>query len=302
MTEGPGGVAALLAADRERLLGRLESAARRMRRRSDAEASHDVRVATRRLDALLDVWRALLPAKRRRRARRALRALRRALGPAREMRVGSELLRDRLPRVPAAARAAIGVVIERWERSLIGLEKDAAASAAPRAVRRIRRRIERAFPDLPGGPVADIRLAATGRARVLERRRRAVAGVRRAGEEPADERLHAARVAIKRWRYAIERVEAADPGPADPVREALVDFQTRLGRVQDLAVLRNEIRAIGARLDEAGIPEGAAAFRPLLEELEREREQAVEEFLHAVAAADLGEAPVVPIRPTSASG
>ena len=301
MNGAPGGVAALLAADRGRLLSRLEAAARRMRHRTDHGASHDVRVATRRLDALLDVWRALLPVKRRRRARRALRALRRALGRARELRVDIDLLRDRLPRTPPAARAAIGVVIERWERSLTGVEKDAASSCRPRAVREIRRRIDRAFPHLPDEPVTGMQLAATGRARVLERRRRAVTGVRRAGEHQSDERLHAARVAIKRWRYAIERIEVADPGPADPVRETLADFQSRLGRIQDLAVLRNEIRAIAARLERAGIADGAAAFMPLIEDLEGERAQCVEDFMRAVAAADLGDAPVLPIRPASGS-
>jgi hypothetical protein len=85
------------------------------------------------------------------------------------------------------------------------------------------------------------------------------------------------------------------------VRGTLADFQSRLGRVQDLAVLRNEIRAIAARLERAGIADGAAAFMPLIEDLEGERAQCVEDFMHAVAAADLGDAPVLPIRPASGS-
>jgi CHAD domain-containing protein len=298
------GVAARLAADRERLLSRLATAARRMQRRRDAEASHDVRVTTRRLDALLDVWRGLLKPSRRRKARRALRKLRRALGPARERRVGIDLLRERSPGMAPATRAALGIVIDRWERDLDTAEQDGASRCRRGAVARVCRTIERAFPDLPAGPVADVRLAGAGRSRVAKRQRRAVRGALGAGEQATGARLHAARVAIKRWRYAIERIEAADPGASDPIRDTLIGLQASLGRVQDLAVLRRAVLSTLAHPDDGGIPDGAAALRPLIEDLEREREASVAEFLRRVAAANLGRRQVLPIRPDrgSASG
>lgn len=289
-----GGVAARLAADRERLLERLESAARRMRRGDGLEASHDVRVATRRLDALLDVWRDVLPRGRRRRARRALRDLRRALGPARERRVGIDLLRDRMSAVPPDVRTAIGVVIGRWEHDLDALEKAAGVACRRGQVRRVRRAIERAFPRLPEGPLADVRLGAAGRARAGLRQRRAVRRVRRAGEDPRDGRLHAARVAIKRWRYGLERVCAAGAAPADGIRETLIAMQQTLGRVQDLAVLRDEVRVIRRQFETAGA--AADAFGPVVEDLERERRACVETFGRQVAAAGLS-GTVLPMPP-----
>jgi hypothetical protein len=88
-------------------------------------------------------------------------------------------------------------------------------------------------------------------------------------------------------------VDAADPGAPDPLRPALIAFQEGLGRVQDLAVLRDAIRRVAGRLERAGLADGAAALEPVVGQLEAERTRVVEDFMQAVHAAGLDAAPVL---------
>ncbi len=293
---------ARIGTDVDRLLRKLEDAARRVREAVDAEATHDVRVATRQLDALLDVWRDHLPDGRRRRARRALRGLRRALGPARERRVAIELLRNRLPSLAPGLQAGVGLLIERWERTLEALERDARSACRRRRVRRIRRRIERATTGVVGSPRAAGPLVRDGRTRVSTRERRAIERVKRALHSPADRVLHAARVAVKRWRYAIDRLLAADPQAPAGHRDTLVLLQRALGRVNDLAVLRDDVDPVRKRLEMLGIPHGAEAFGTLHAGLEAERRAAVEDFVRIVRASELADPRVLPLDPPRRSG
>ncbi|HKQ58650.1 MAG TPA: CHAD domain-containing protein, partial [Candidatus Eisenbacteria bacterium] len=62
------------------LVEAFRAAARRVRAGSDAEAIHDLRVATRRLAAALRVWGSLIPREARREALKCMRRLRRRIG------------------------------------------------------------------------------------------------------------------------------------------------------------------------------------------------------------------------------
>ncbi|MGH7732087.1 MAG: CHAD domain-containing protein, partial [Candidatus Eiseniibacteriota bacterium] len=110
------------------------AAARRVRAGSDAEAIHDLRVATRRLWAALRVWRSLLPGPARRTAARRLRRLRRRIGRARELEVHVALLEARLPRCEAASRAAAAEILLRLKGRLARRRRAAARRVSPRRV------------------------------------------------------------------------------------------------------------------------------------------------------------------------
>ena len=282
---------ARLAGDRRRWLERLAVAARRIRRRSDPESVHDVRVATRQLEACLDLWRSSLPRRERRRARRALAALRRDLGPAREVRISLNLLRERLAALPPDARVAAapleGFLQERLER----LEARAARRCTKRKIARVCRRVELAWE----GVVLDVESEASfleaGRTRLAERRRRAQAALREAARGPASEVLHSARVAAKRWRYTLERLAATDGSTELSERPWLMGVQETLGRIQDLAVLHQRAMRLSPRLAPAECEVASEPMRSLLGSFEIEREEFVRKF-YRLAASGPGPPPV----------
>jgi CHAD domain-containing protein len=79
----------------------------------DIERVHDMRVATRRLRAALEVFEPCFPAKRRRKALKRVKALADALGERRDADVAIEFLESFLVEVPAADRSAIEALIDR---------------------------------------------------------------------------------------------------------------------------------------------------------------------------------------------
>lgn len=77
------------------------------------EPLHDMRVATRRLRAALEVFEPCFPAKRHRKTLKRVKALADALGERRDADVEIESLRSFLTEAPAADREAIEALIER---------------------------------------------------------------------------------------------------------------------------------------------------------------------------------------------
>jgi CHAD domain-containing protein len=106
-------------------------------------------------------------------------------------------------------------------------------------------------------------VSAMAAAAELERRStQARIALRPALETGHPELLHAARVAVKKWRYAAEALSTVGllPGDAEPVR-ALRKLQQSLGRIQDASTLTTRL--------EAALPAGPSRAA-LLGELARE--------------------------------
>lgn len=280
-------------ADRRRLTQRLLRAARCARDRSDPEATHDVRVATRQLEALLDVWRSDVRGPLRRRARRGLRRLRRDLGPARELRVFIGLMRGRMEALDAPAQVGVALLLDRWNRRLVRLDTRAARRCSAARIRRLRRRVDRAL-ELVVEPVDASRLERAVE-RLERRRARAVERVRAAVANATDGGLHKARVAIKRWRYVLDRVAAAGHETERSTRDAFVSLQSSLGHIQDLATLRARLRRLRERFEDFGAIEGADALSRLAAILEQERLEAVELFRRRVLATSFSPAAILPL-------
>jgi CHAD domain-containing protein len=77
----------------------------------DIEPLHDMRVATRRLRAAMEVFRPCFPRKRYRRAMKPLKALADALGARRDRDVAIAFLRESLAAAPAADRGRLEILI-----------------------------------------------------------------------------------------------------------------------------------------------------------------------------------------------
>jgi len=270
---------ALPAHELEACLGALSSAARRVRRGQDREAIHDLRVASRRLTATLELWQPLLDARGARRARRRVRRLRRALRPARDGQVARAALLERVAGVEPGTRAVLEALVARLDRQL---RRDTAASrsiAGRRRIRRIRRTVARAIANGVATPVDATALAATARAHVGKRREVSQASIVTAARERTPERWHQARLDIKRWRYAAEcaRLVLGD-GAAEVTAVAILrSAQDALGFVQDLEVQRTLVLRRAARAAAGGRTETTRLLTSLAGAIEREQHAAMDE-------------------------
>ncbi len=109
----------------------------------DIEALHDMRVATRRLRAALEVYAACFPAKRHRRALKRVKGLADALGERRDRDVAIEFLIGFAAEAPAGDAAAIEALIERLRREQRQANEDLAPFLAAKRLKKLRRRLRK---------------------------------------------------------------------------------------------------------------------------------------------------------------
>ena len=264
--------AASRAARVERLLARLVTSARRTRRRSDSEAIHDTRLSTRRLAAGLDIWRDAMRPVTRRRAQRALRRLRRSLGPAREAEVSAALLDARLTALAVEAPTVLPVLLRRLERRASRARRQAAGRCGKAPARRVVRRVARAWRPLGASDPVRLTAVAAAWARLSRRASVARSKLRQGIKSGEPIGLHAARIALKHWRYGLEWMEGWEVGAAAADPDWLRSVQGSLGTLNDLAILQSTLHEItrGAR---AASPRGVAAVRRLIARLDVERRE-----------------------------
>jgi len=231
---------------------------------TDPEELHQMRVATRRMRAILRAARPLLDPEWVRSLRAELGWLGGALGPVRDL----DVLLDHL-------RADAHLLGGADERAFLGLlralEAEHAADRAallaalgePRFVALIERLdAETNAPPLQPGGESLQALAA----REFRRLRKAV---RALGDDPPDADLHAARIAVKRARYAAELAErSVGRAAAAVIRDAKL-LQDVLGDHQDAHVADERIRALVK--PRTSVSQALAAGRVIERQHERRR-------------------------------
>lgn len=109
----------------------------------DIEAVHDMRVATRRLRAALEVFAPCFPAKRHRKALKRVKALADALGERRDPDVSIEFLSSFADEAPEADRAALAALIERLRDEQRQANEDLAPYVSAKRLKKLRRRLAR---------------------------------------------------------------------------------------------------------------------------------------------------------------
>jgi len=210
--------------------------------RGDAGAVHRIRTSSRRLRELLPIVEAALPGRGAARLRRDARRLARALGVARELDVAIETLDS-----PIDGRTWTGAGTASLRRSLI-----AARAAQTRTLRARLRAIDRGtwtarvdhlLGALAASTSRDLWAAALA-ARVEHRATRLDAAVAAVGTLYSAEPLHAVRIATKKLRYVLEIARDLGGAGAGGQIAALKALQDRLGRLHDLHVLGQYVRAL----------------------------------------------------------
>jgi len=238
-----------------RLLDAAAAARDRMAAGDDAEALHDFRVAVRRLRSLLRAHKATLDVSRR--ARRRLRDLADVTSRVRDLEVQLSWLRD--------VRPTLGI---REKRGLTWL-----ASRLQKEERSARRDLEDDLPDLlanaeevvqselaarvtaPGAGKAGLGSAVAALLPDLTSAlRRSLAGIRSMEDQ---DQAHAARIAAKRLRYALEPIGEHLPDAASLATELSL-LQDVLGAMHDAEVLSG---AIAAAVEKAGAAQARRASK-----------------------------------------
>ncbi len=205
----------------------------------DPEELHQMRVATRRMRAILRAARPLLDGEWVRELRAELGWLGGALGPVRDLDVLVEHLRADAGALGGGDERAFLVLVRRLEdERAADREALVAALGAPRYIALIERLDADTKAPPPGRRGRSLRDLA---AREFRRLRKAV---RALGPDPPDDELHAARIAVKRARYAAELAERSVGEAATAVIRAAKVLQDVLGDHQDAAVAEARIRAL----------------------------------------------------------
>ena len=224
---------------------------------ADVENVHQMRVSVRRMRAALKAARPLLDAEWSDALRAELGWLGRSLGPVRDLDVLLPRLRglaaDLTPDEREAAERLLDTLTAEYA---VAREEMLGAMSAPRYTALLERLADAVRLPLPTPSATERRpeLVELVRAEYQSLRR----SVRRAGQNPPDEVLHALRIKGKRLRYTGELAEPALGKPVRRVLEATAGLQEVLGDHQDACVAQQRIRELVADLGEHGA--GPVAF------------------------------------------
>jgi CHAD domain-containing protein len=231
------------------------AAAEAARAASDpVRAVHEFRKSVRRGRSLLRlVWPAVDPAVR----DEVALVLRAELGVVSALRDGDVLLSalaglGEAPRHAEAVRRVRGELARTVRSVRESLDPAATLAASSRALVPLPERLAAGLPASVGTVVLE-----RGLSRAWRRSNRAL---RRAGEDPGDETIHAWRKRVKELRYALELLERPDLGERPPVHRAAAALAEGLGSVTDLIVLRRHVVALAGQWDDAGVLRLAAGI------------------------------------------
>jgi CHAD domain-containing protein len=250
-----GRAAGRILADRSGPLFRLEA---RASSSDDADAVHDMRVASRRMREALGLFAPVYPAKDLRRWQKTVRKVTASLGAVRDADVFIDAFAGLLASSPSGAeRVALAY--------LIGLRQGERKIVRERMGRRISRlglaKSRKDFVRFAGRPrkVVLARAPLTElAARALPERAETAFGFLGAALTPENvESQHAMRIAMKRLRYAMESLACVLGPDFDPLYRAVRGFQDALGELHDADVFAEAVRA--ARADERVLAAGVTA-------------------------------------------
>ncbi|MGB9754563.1 CHAD domain-containing protein [Roseiflexus castenholzii] len=244
----------------ERLLARIDAVAKD----EDPEDVHDARVATRRLRASLQVVEGIFDSDLVRKLRRGLRRVAQSLGVVRDYDVFLESVRAFRDQLPEERRSITEPLIAAIESVRASARERLLVDLESKRFGRFLRQCA-AFLTTPGAGVVDqSETGAPTRVRdfagsAILRRYEQWRAFDAVLDGASDEVRHMARIAGKRLRYTLEFfADALGPG-VDQALDPLMELQELLGNLQDAAVARAHIRALGLS-DDPGAQEYLAAL------------------------------------------
>jgi CHAD domain-containing protein len=253
-----------------RFFGRMLAREEAILKDDDPEDVHEMRVASRRLRAALQVVEMIYDPKQVRRYRRGLRRVAQALADVRDLDVFYEHVVDYQATLPEDSRAGIGPLLAAIEAARAKARAALLEDLKQRHYEKFKRTFA-AFLTTPGDGLAGRDgIDATTRVRdfagsALWRRYEQWRAHETVLSNPTDLDLHAARIAGKRLRYTLEFFADALGPNVETLLAPLTALQENLGALQDSVVARQHVAA----LDVA--PNHQAAIEAYLQTREDER-------------------------------
>lgn len=215
----------------------------------DPEELHQMRVAVRRMRAMLKAARPLLERAWADDLRAELGWLGRALGPVRDADVLVERLRGHALAFDDAGRRSveilIGALVAEREAARAEMLSVLESRRYTALLRQLAAAVSRPLPrprgDSAAPPLIDL---------VRQEYRRLLKAVHNAGENPSDEVLHTMRIDGKRLRYTGELASSAGRRPVRKLVDSTVALQDVLGEHQDACVAQQRVMVL---LDGLGV-------------------------------------------------
>jgi CHAD domain-containing protein len=245
---------------------------KRCRKKYSEEAVHDLRVATRRLIATLDLVDRIHPEANLRKARRGLKRQFDMFGPLRDVQVQLLTIDKMLSSFPELQEFYNFLAKqERKSTQRLGVELKRVKTGKIRKSIAVAARQLEALPDTPAAQQekrAEALLAIEMAFNRVIERKLAIA--------PTDSSsIHRMRVAFKKFRYMVESLAPHRGRTTSKQLKAMNAFQGSMGDIQDAEVLLTTVQAFART---RGI-EGEAPLTRALEELSRRRTALIETFL-----------------------
>ena len=202
------------------------------------EAVHQMRVATRRLRALLRAARPLLVPEWSEQVRSELSWLAGVLGPARDLDVLIEYFQQELATLEKREAPPVRRLIQKLKRDRASVQEDLVPALRTDRYLAVLDLAE-AGSRQPQVTPSDVSLHEIAAAEFRKLRKT----VRALPESPSDEELHRVRIKAKRARYAAELAETTVGRPASRFIQRAKDLQDILGMHQDAVVAEGRVRS-----------------------------------------------------------
>lgn len=274
--QGPIGVIGSIQARAKRFFDLLA----RLADEDDVELIHDIRVFSRRFGEGLALMRPFVDSPDLTSHQTWLRDTRRTLAPLRDGDVMRQVFGNLVENRPKLARLPVGVAfLEALARQRTPVLLQVRGSLPPAVASERRRQaevlLEEAVDRAPSRATLDSDLSRRLRRRVRRRRKAFQALARMAAKSGRPGDLHAARIAGKKIRYALELADEAEV--LDAAREVkwLRQLQDWLGNMNDLGVLQARL----AGFSEQAPIEQQVGTRKLVTRIERQRARAIDGFV-----------------------
>lgn len=246
--------------------------AKRCRKVFSETSVHQLRISLRRLIAVLNLLRALLPATNLKRIRQSLQKQLSRLSRLRDAQIQMQYLDELEPTYPQVR--GFRRELARRETRLIHQARKrikfvkAGKILRSHARRLISRPLELNSASAGSGSAAVLSQALERTfAKVLDRQRQLQA------DDPAT--IHRLRVVFKKFRYAVESLESILPAINSQCLVELQEFQALLGQVQDFRVLRAGLKEFSRRGGHSRVKE----LVPVQHELERRMKSAISKVM-----------------------
>jgi CHAD domain-containing protein len=240
---------------------------RRCRRRCSEPSVHDLRVATRRLIAALDLLQIIAPSGHAEKTRRQFKRVLKTMGPLRDMQVQLLLVKEMVPTFSSLAPFHTILmlrerrILEQITQRLLKVNQTRLRASLTRCLVDMRRLFRNSHVRSAVQIALEGALAASY-ARVASMRNQL------GRRDPAA--VHKMRVAFKKFRYLSEILQ---PEAERDVRKAMNTYQTAMGDLHDVEVMTENVKTFAAQQLQP------ARLVPVQQELGRQLTQKMTEFM-----------------------